>query len=357
MTVLANFKAVLENTLPPDAQKVYEDLRAANVPVSDGVCQLCPNPCDQDHDDYSGRISVDMEEDMLGSVKPYRRQVLISTGKSDWPKEVTEVDGTLAAFLRSITEKPQAGRTQNKDERARNSRAPLPPGLFTPNDTSRLSIQNGSHNSFSDDPSQDTVIVLPDFKVIADIPRSLAGAETLWTAALDPSYGRLGAQSRSDSLRSWALPYSCVVLLCSHKGRDKRCAIAAPVLEKTFTHYLEHEGWVVHTELEDLSGNPTLESSLSNSPEPETAFETQLKALGVEHKALILRNSHIGGHKFAGNVIIYNPQGTGVWYGRVTPHDVESIVKNTIINGKVLPPILRGGMNLARPGCKALHDW
>lgn len=54
---------------------------------------------------------------------------------------------------------------------------------------------------------------------------------------------------------------------------------------------------------------------------------------------------------------IYNPQGTSVWYGRVTPHDVESIVKKTIIDGQVLPPILRGGMNLARPGCKALHDW
>lgn len=54
---------------------------------------------------------------------------------------------------------------------------------------------------------------------------------------------------------------------------------------------------------------------------------------------------------------IYNPQGTSVWYGRVTPHDVESIVKNTIINGQVLPAILRGGMNLARPGCKGLYDW
>jgi len=153
------------------------------------------------------------------------------------------------------------------------------------------------------------------------------------------------------------LPYSCAILLCSHKKRDNRCAVVAPVLERTFTHYLEHEGWVVHTELEDLSGNPTLESSLVNGPEPEVAFETQLKALGGEHKALILRTSHIGGHKFAGNVIIYNPQGTSVWYGRVTTHDVESIVKNTIINGQVLPPILRGGMNLARPGCKALHDW
>ncbi|KAF8559050.1 hypothetical protein OG21DRAFT_1474462 [Imleria badia] len=357
MTVLAKFKAFLAGSLPPDAQKVYDDLQAADVPVSNAICRSCPNPCDQDHDDYSDRISVDMDSDMLGSVKPYRRQVIISTGKSDWHKEVTEAGGTLAAFLSSANEKLLGDRAQNKDEMAEKGRALLPAGLFTQDDTRRLSIQNGSHNSFSEDPSQETVIVLPDFKVIADIPRSLTGAEMLWTTALDPSYGRLGAQSRSDSLRSWALPYSCAILLCSHKRRDKRCAVVAPVLEKTFIHYLEREGWVVHTELEDLSRNPTLESSLINGPEPEITFEAQLKELGGEHKALILRTSHIGGHKFAGNVIIYNPQGTSVWYGRVTPHDVESIVKNTIINGQVLPPMLRGGLNLTRPGCKALHDW
>ena len=140
-------------------------------------------------------------------------QVIISTGKSDWPKEVTEADGTLAAFLSSANDK-----LRGRDENAKNTRALLPAGSFTPNDTHRLSIQNGSHKSFSEEPSQETVIVLPDFKVIADVPRSVVGAETLWTAALDPSYGRLGAKSRSDSLRSWALPYSCVIQLCKTAG-------------------------------------------------------------------------------------------------------------------------------------------
>lgn len=61
---------------------------------------------------------------------------------------------------------------------------------------------------------------------------------------------------------------------------------------------------MVYTKLEDLSGNPTLESSLIKGPESEIAFEAQLKALGGEHKALILYTSHMGGHKFAGNVIV-----------------------------------------------------
>lgn len=54
---------------------------------------------------------------------------------------------------------------------------------------------------------------------------------------------------------------------------------------------------------------------------------------------------------------IYTPSGSGVWYGRVTPHDVDSIVTNTIINGLVLPPLLRGGLNLSRPNCSTLNDW
>lgn len=54
---------------------------------------------------------------------------------------------------------------------------------------------------------------------------------------------------------------------------------------------------------------------------------------------------------------INTPQGACVWYGRVTPHEVDAIVKETIMDGKVLPPLLRGGLNLSRPGHASLHDW
>ncbi|EEB88526.1 hypothetical protein MPER_13593 [Moniliophthora perniciosa FA553] len=70
-----------------------------------------------------------------------------------------------------------------------------------------------------------------------------------------------------------------------------------------------------------------------------------------------MRNSHTGGHKYAGNCIIYTPHGSGVWYGRVTTHEVNAIVSQTIEKGLVLPPLLRGGVNLSRPGCKSLYDW
>jgi (2Fe-2S) ferredoxin len=67
--------------------------------------------------------------------------------------------------------------------------------------------------------------------------------------------------------------------------------------------------------------------------------------------------SHIGGHKFAGNVIIYVPKkakapsrqphplaGCGIWYGRVEPRHVECIVTRTILNGEVIEDLFRGGI-------------
>ena len=78
--------------------------------------------------------------------------------------------------------------------------------------------------------------------------------------------------------------------------------------------------------------------------------------------------SHIGGHKWAGNVIVYVPPawaakeddakaatldekasasplaGCGVWYGRVEPKHVEGIIKETVLGGRVIRELLRGGI-------------
>ncbi|KAG2158891.1 Sucraseferredoxin-like protein [Suillus bovinus] len=314
-------------------------------------CRSCADPCNQDHDDFSSRLDIDMDSDMLGSVKPYHRQVVISTGKTDWEKDVTEVEGTLAALLTT------ANSSLGTPKKPKSTNDPLPSGLFSHTEAGRLAILNGSHRSFSPDELEETVIVLPDFIVVSGVPRTLAGAEAFWKAALDPALDRAGVTHRLDNLNTWVLPYSCLILLCSHKRRDKRCAVAAPMLEKTFQQYLEREGWEVHTDLHDLTSAPSLELQASSTIEKEQLIESQLKSLHAEHRALILRNSHVGGHKFAGNCIIYTPRGAGVWYGRVTPHEVESIVKHTVIDGQVLPTIFRGGLDLVCRGKKTLYDW
>ncbi|KAG1874668.1 Sucrase/ferredoxin-like-domain-containing protein [Suillus subalutaceus] len=334
----------------PNSPEVYRTLKIADVPVTTAECRSCADPCDEDHDDFPSGLDIDMDSDMLGSVYPYRRQVLISTGKRDWEIEVTEAKGTLAAFLETANSSLSTPKKPND---------PLPSGLlFSHTEAKFLSILNGSHRPFSYDESEETVIVLPDFMVVSGVSRTLAGAEVLWKAALDPALDRAGVITRTDNLlNTWVLPYSCLILLCSHKRRDKRCSVTAPILEKTFHLYLEREGWEVHTNLYDLTSEPSLESQASSTTEKERLVETQLKSLHAEHRALILMSSHFGGHQFAGNCVIYTPRGAGVWYGRVTPHNVESIVKHTIIDGQVIPTILRGGVDLPCRGKKTLYDW
>ena len=72
--------------------------------------------------------------------------------------------------------------------------------------------------------------------------------------------------------------------------------------------------------------------------------------------------SHVGGHAFAGNVIVYIPPGypvelnksmggkditsplagMGIWYGRVEPKHVQGILDVTVRKGNIIGELWRG---------------
>ena len=52
--------------------------------------------------------------------------------------------------------------------------------------------------------------------------------------------------------------------------------------------------------------------------------------------------SHVGGHKYAGNVLIY-PE--GVWYGYVRPDDAGRLVRDHLLGGRLLEDLHRGSMS------------
>jgi hypothetical protein len=192
----------------------------------------------------------------------------------------------------------------------------------------------------------DTVLVFPDYKLVTNVERSKGGAEILYQAHLDQGLDRAGA-SVEGSIKSWTLPYHAVILLCSsftyrliyccrliqvgsHRRRDTRCGVAAPKLEAgipisqstvwtikahpqspiAFTRKLSHHGWDVHTQLEDICCNgPPLEELPGSHTDREAETNNRIRSLEEveQKKALILKISHIGGHKFAGNVIVSCP--------------------------------------------------
>ncbi|KAJ7359752.1 Sucrase/ferredoxin-like-domain-containing protein [Mycena albidolilacea] len=346
MSSLRKLRAwAFNHELNPD--KIRAQLSASAVPVSSADCRTCSDPCEDGHGDYPARFTIDMETQMLGTVRAFRRQILISTGTTDWDLEPTRTNGSLAAHVFGAHRRTAITRST--------SNVPYISGIFNASDSCQISILNGSHKTISDDPDLETVLVFPDFMIVAGVPSSSEGGKTLWNAALDPRIPRI-LGSIENNFSTWVLPYSVVITFCSHKRRDGRCGLSAPKLERAFTNSLLQRGWTVDTQLEHII-DPPLEKFPGTAEEKDTHVAQALKSLQTAKKALVLFNSHMGDHQYTGNCIIYTPNGASVWYGRITPHEVDSVVENTVEGGLVLPALLRGGLNLSKPGCKTLHDW
>ncbi len=101
------------------------------------------------------------------------------------------------------------------------------------------------------------------------------------------------------------------VFICGHAQRDIRCGLIAPELAKEFEHVLRHENL-----LYDKATNPE----------------------GVKVGIV----SHVGGHAYAGNVLYFDKEGLGIWYGRVEVGHVDPIVKETILGSNILQELYRG---------------
>ena len=126
---------------------------------------------------------------------------------------------------------------------------------------------------------------------------------------------------------------SPTILICGHNTRDSRCGILGPLLRAEF------------------------ESCLEGRKQPDGSLERQAWALGLQDEILntkVALVSHVGGHAFAGNVIVYLPPGLllrngqvsplagmGIWYGRVEPKHVWGIME-TVQRGEVIEELLRG---------------
>lgn len=102
------------------------------------------------------------------------------------------------------------------------------------------------------------------------------------------------------------------VFVCSHGSRDKRCGVCGPVLI--------------------------------------AKFKEQIDLRGLGDQVFVSPCSHIGGHKYAGNLIIYSPgpdgKIAGHWYGYVTPNDVPELLDENIAKGKIIERLWRGQMGV-----------
>jgi hypothetical protein len=125
---------------------------------------------------------------------------------------------------------------------------------------------------------------------------------------LNPAHDKLSPIHRDRLLRSEAQGRflygvqdvnDTLVLICGHGGRDMRCGVMGPALRQEFGDQLLRERFQV------LKGPVDIGDGRERTLLGEAASQTEGSS-GTARVGLI---SHIGGHKFAGNVILYIPPG------------------------------------------------
>lgn len=235
----------------------------------------------------------------------YYRHLLISTAKSDWTSKI-EFDphpdslGGLAAKVKAVS-----------SQKGSNLRDPFAPTLIT-------------NSSFSPEGAEASAYVFPSNLYIPRIPATTEEVTTLIRDFLLPPNPFTTATSgtRFEGIRKVR---ETVVLICSHTSRDMRCGVLAPLLKSQFEKVLLERGML-----------------LTAGDEARGEYEGRVR-VGF--------TSHLSGHKFAGNVIVYLPPlleeggsgaGLGVWYGRVEPRHVEGIVEETVRGRRVVGELCRG---------------
>ncbi len=95
------------------------------------------------------------------------------------------------------------------------------------------------------------------------------------------------------------------LFVCVHQARDPRCGGCGPALAASLTRELA---------------------------------EHQLSAAVHVH-----RTSHVGGHQFAANLLIYPG---GDWYGHLQASDAPALINQHVLAGQIIPPLWRGRMGL-----------
>ncbi|KAI0124209.1 Sucraseferredoxin-like protein [Xylariales sp. AK1849] len=286
-------------------------------------------------------LEIDREGNLNGLISNYAEQVLVCTGKDDWPSRIEEDNSgdNLAADLKELI-----GRG----------------GVYS-DPFHNISVLNSSFpSSVSRRPEVQTTsaYLLPSFKYVPFLPRvSFDSVQALVKGYLLPEklhsmHDGLSPIHKDRLTRKEAYRHllydvrdvqDVLVLICGHGGRDMRCGVMGKVLQQEFEAKLPRAGFEVMKGplIDESVSTPALCGSTGDPP-------------SMARVGLI---SHIGGHKFAGNVIVYLPPklntkdarphplaGHGLWYGRIEPKHVEGLIEETILKGNVVKDHFRGAI-------------
>lgn len=178
----------------------------------------------------------------------------------------------------------------------------------------------------------------------------------------------------SSGLKARPCPHKYLILLCSQKTRDARCGQSAPLLRKEFERHLAPLGlcrdlhderpggvgiyFISHVGGHKFSANVMIYRSSSAIDRPN---QLNGRTNGVEESLDKLKVEDDKGHEVMLDVNkAQEAEDNGeaaqcIWLARVRPEDCENIIRYTVLQGKVVKPKsqLRGGFDRS----KQLVSW
>jgi hypothetical protein len=391
-------------------------------PAIDG--EDCDHDCATCTIEYPKKFSIDEDDKLYGHVKGWQTHMLVATGKTDWVRDVADEKGSVMEAVGKHGQQLRNGKLMLSA-----SNIPLPcdgdgdvgmanPGwgaattvLLLPSWTvvegvrpgnvpelldgmvaksvtnttplkravepqSESETINGTKDEEREPPSdtqppaaesqqppaQDPALTIPSSNGTAIVP-------TTKTTSEHPSSDEQPLTLKktltfTHAFRTHPSPHLALILLCSQKTRDARCGQSAPLLRREFERHLRPLGLYRDT------------------------HDTRPGGVGIYFI------SHVGGHKYSANVMVYRRRGLerlaglfsagggggglasgagsgtstpmslgpeingvedegavqGIWLARVRPEDCEGIIKYTVLQGKVVKPErqLRGGFDRER---------
>ncbi|KAI4730828.1 hypothetical protein E4T49_01177 [Aureobasidium sp. EXF-10728] len=340
----------------PIAQPPAED-KHWHIPTLDE----CPSPTCQCRETPPG-LDIDRESKLNGTMPAYAEQVIISTGRTDWKSRIQEdEDSALVNQLAKLTG-PKGKFFDPTHGAVSVINSSIPPTPFEDAEPSTQAVHKANTVPAAKPGSDPDIVpqgvpetgsasafLFPSFQYVPSIPTDDSGVEAFVKGFVLPATLQTGNEKLTRAQKNTMLHapearkefpgarsvHEIVVLICGHGGRDARCGTMGPILQAEFEDKLERQNIPI---VRDAPPHDTVQ--------PDYSIEEYQPA------ARVGQISHIGGHKWAGNVIVYIPPsfktnplaGCGIWYGRVEPHHVEGIVGKTLLDGKVIKTLFRGGI-------------
>ncbi|EGF79567.1 hypothetical protein BATDEDRAFT_37140 [Batrachochytrium dendrobatidis JAM81] len=299
---------------------------ASDVHFTDSPCYTCNDPC-TDHPQLPGYLAknIDVETPLHGTMKPYRQHILVRVGLgTKWAEKLgqtpnaffTHVDDSISNLHPPFRSLITAFESSTGDDQVE------------PEDTDCTQVLLFPQNIALDR------VHVSDIGTLADC---IIAYHKMMDQSSDAGESGLPVEGESPEIMLKLLPeafaaktlakpwgHKTTVMVCTHKRRDKRCGVAGPLLMKEF-----------------------------NDAVKEFDMDADVGVYGV---------SHFGGHKFAGNIIIYRynsgGQMVGDWYGRVRTCHARPILETTVKQDKIFKELWRGRMDaIVRKDSKSSMVW